>query len=59
MTLFDELQESLLEAIAIERGQIPMVERKGMPAPTFVAESVADLVNFKANDFHAEQMRSS
>ena len=37
MSAFEDLQKSLLEAIDIEKGNIPMAEKKNMPAPTFVA----------------------
>lgn len=35
---FDETMQGLLEAIAIEKGNIPLIEKKGMPAPTFYVE---------------------
>ena len=34
---FDETMQGLLEAVAIEKGKIPLTEKKGMPAPTFYA----------------------
>lgn len=35
MSFFEDMEKSLLEAIEIEKGNIPLTERKGMPAPTF------------------------
>ena len=37
MGFFEDMEKSLLEAIAMEKGDIPVVERENMPAPTFVA----------------------
>lgn len=37
MSFFEDLEKGLLEAIAMEKGEIPVVEKKDMPAPTFVA----------------------
>lgn len=34
---FDDTMQGLLEAVAIEKGNIPMVEKLNMPAPSFVA----------------------
>lgn len=42
MGFYGNLVKSLLEAIEIEKGNVPLVQRKNMPAPTFyVAESEA------------------
>ena len=35
MSFFEDMEKSLLEAIEIEKGNIPIVERKGMAAPTY------------------------
>lgn len=35
--LFEETMQGLLEAVAINKGEISLVERENMPAPTFVA----------------------
>ena len=32
---FEETMQGLLEAVEIEKGNIPLTERKGMPAPTY------------------------
>lgn len=32
---FDDTMQGLLEAIEIEKGNVPLKERKGMPAPTY------------------------
>lgn len=37
MGFYEDLEKSLLEAIAMEKGEIPLVEKENMPAPTFVA----------------------
>lgn len=43
---FDDTMQGLLEAIEIEKGSVPLVERKGMPAPTFyVPDNDAQLIN--------------
>lgn len=34
---FDETMQGLLEAVAIDKGEIPLVEKEDMPAQTFVA----------------------
>lgn len=34
---FEETMQGLLEAVAIEKGEIPLMEKVNMPAPTFVA----------------------
>lgn len=35
MSFFEDMEKSLLEAIEMEKGNIPVKERKGMAAPTF------------------------
>lgn len=35
MSFFEDMEKSLLEAIEIEKGTMPLVERKGMIAPTY------------------------
>lgn len=43
---FDDTMQGLLEAIEIEKGSIPLTERKGMPAPTFyVSDSDTELID--------------
>ena len=37
MGFYEDIESGLLEAIAMEKGEIPVVEKEGMPAPTFVA----------------------
>lgn len=39
---FEETIQGLKEAIAMEKGEIPVVERKDMPALTYVAERGKD-----------------
>lgn len=38
MSFFEDMEKSLLEAIAIEEGNIPLAERKNMPAKTYYIE---------------------
>ena len=35
---FDDTMQGLLQAIEIEKGNIPLTERKGMPASTLLAK---------------------
>lgn len=37
---FDETMQGLLEAVAIDKGEVPLVEKKNMPAPTFTASDM-------------------
>lgn len=34
---FDDTMQGLLEAVAIDKGEIPLVEKEDMPAPTLIA----------------------
>jgi hypothetical protein len=34
---FEDTMQGLCEAIEVEKGKIPLQERKGMPAPTYYA----------------------
>lgn len=43
---FDDTMQGLLEAIEIEKGSIPLTERKEMEAPTFyVSDSDTELID--------------
>ena len=45
-TFFDDTMQGLLEAIEIEKGTIPVSERKDMAAPTFyVSNSDTELID--------------
>jgi len=51
---FDETMQGLLEAVAIEKGEVSLVEKPDMPAPTFVAsekekELIDELVALRKN----------
>ena len=51
-TFFDETMQGLLEAIAIDKGEMPLTEKNDMPAPTFVAsemekELIQEVVNLR------------
>ena len=35
--IFDDTMQGLLEAVAIDKGEIPLVEKEDMPAPTLIA----------------------
>lgn len=37
MGFYEDVEKSLLEAIEIEKGNIPLVHKGNMPAPTFIA----------------------
>lgn len=37
MCFFEDIQQNLLEAIEMEKGNVPAVEKENMPAPTFIA----------------------
>lgn len=39
--LFNDLKTALEQAIAIEKGEIPLVEVKGMPGKTYRVKDVA------------------
>lgn len=36
MGFYNDLEKSLLEAIEIEKGNLPLFPKENMPAPTFV-----------------------
>lgn len=43
---FDDTMQGLLEAIEIEKGSIPLTEKKDMPSPTFyVSDSDTELID--------------
>lgn len=37
MGFYEDMEKSLLEAIEMEKGNIPIAQRENMPAPTFIA----------------------
>ena len=37
-SIFNDTMQGLKEALEIEKGNIKLVEKEGMPAPTFVAK---------------------
>lgn len=37
MGFYEDMEKSLLEAIEMEKGNIPLTQRENMPAPTFIA----------------------
>lgn len=46
MSFYEDMERALLEAIEIEKGNIPLTEREGMPAKTFyVAEDDQKLID--------------
>lgn len=46
MSFFEDMERALSEAIEIEKGNIPVKEKKGMPAKTFyVADNDQDLID--------------
>ncbi len=49
---FDETMQGLLEAVAIEKGEICLEQKQDMPAPTFIAsdkekELIDELINIR------------
>lgn len=38
MSFYEDLEKGLLEAIEMEKGNILLVSRENMPAPTYFAE---------------------
>ena len=34
--IFEDTMQGLLEAVAVSRGEIPIIEKENMPAPTFI-----------------------
>lgn len=40
-----DLERSLLEAIEIEKGNIPLTQKENMPAPTFIASDTVDRID--------------
>lgn len=51
-SFFDDTMQGLLEAVEIEKGNIPLVQKENMPAPTFTAsdkekELIDEVVNLR------------
>ena len=44
-TFFDDTMQGLLEAVEIEKGNIPLIKKENMPAPTYVAASEEKLID--------------
>ena len=34
--IFEDTMQGLLEAVAVSRGKLPIIEKENMPAPTFI-----------------------
>lgn len=54
-SFFEDTMQGLLEAVEIEKGNIPLVERKGMPAPTYYVSDedkklVDDLIEIRKKE---------
>lgn len=52
MSFYEDIERSLLEAIEMEKGSIPLEQRENMPAPTFIAanrekELIDELINLR------------
>jgi len=47
---FEETMQGLLEAVTIEKGKMPLAEKKDMPAPTFVAAEKYGIKNQPDSD---------
>lgn len=52
---FDETMQGLLEAVAIEKGEISLVEVEDMPAPTFTASDKEKMLIDELIDLRKEQ----
>lgn len=51
-TFFDDTMQGLLEAVEIEKGDIPLMQKENMPAPTFTVstkekELIDQMVNLR------------
>ena len=59
---FDETMQGLLEAVAIEKGEISLIQKENMPSPTFIAsdkekELIDELINLrKENNVSQSQL---
>ena len=54
ISLYEDLEKGLLEAVEIEKKQVPLSQRPNMPAPTFYAENrektlIDELVSIRKN----------
>lgn len=52
MGFYEDMEKSLLEAIEMEKGNIPLTKKENMPAPTFTAsdkerELIDELINLR------------
>lgn len=57
MGFYEDMEKALLEAIEIEKGNIPLKERENMPAPTFyVADDDDKLIDEIVEIRKAENM---
>ena len=46
MSFYEDMERALLEAIEIEKGNIPLTKREGMPAPTYyVADDDQEIID--------------
>ena len=46
MGFYEDMERALLEAIEIEKGNVPLTKREGMPAPTYyVADDDQEIVD--------------
>lgn len=46
MSFYEDMERALTQAIEIEKGNIPVTKREGMPAPTYyVAEDDKELID--------------
>ena len=61
MGFYEDLEQSLLEAIEMEKGNIPVVQRENMPAATFCTsdkekELIDEMINLRKEQ-HISQSR--
>lgn len=51
-SFFGDTMQGLLEAVEIEKGNVPLIEKENMPAPTFMVydreqELIAQMINLR------------
>ena len=52
---FEDTMQGLLEAVEMEKGNIPIVEKENMPAPTFIAANEEKILIDKLVELRKEQ----
>ncbi len=55
---FEETMQGLFEAVAIESGEIPLVKKENLPAPTFIAADMEKKLIDEVAQIRKEQKMS-